>query len=293
MILHENERAFSQSFNLMSLRNLLRSPLSLGLALGALAAACFTKKPGAKSRQAGRSPASAAAGVSNRTEEITRLARQLLISGEEDKARIARELHDGLGSTLTAVNLDLYWVQQRLVDQPALANRLARAIDVLASTVDIKRRIIHSLRPAALDNLGLSLAIESNVGEFKKSCTVPVEMDLAGELPPLTPQASIALFRIYQEALADAAENAGTNSIKVSLHDEGKGISLEVTDDGQWANGAAQDTDPVDYLTMRERAAAVEGILTVSHGPNGRGTTVRAFLPHPYREPSQAGPGEL
>ena len=76
-------------------------------------------------------------------DELTRLSHRLLTAGEEEKARIARNLHDGLGSTLTAVNLDLFWVQQRLADQPALASRLARAIEVLASTVEMNRGLNH------------------------------------------------------------------------------------------------------------------------------------------------------
>jgi two-component system NarL family sensor kinase len=273
----------------MSLRNFIRSPLSLCVAFGVFAAACLSRRSPAKPA-ASKQPACTNEHESPRTQEITLLARRLLISTEEDKARIARELHDGLGSTLTAVNLDLYWVQQRLADQPALANRLGRAIDVLASTVEIKRRIIHALRPAALDNLGLSLAIESNIAEFEKTSTVPVEMDLPAESPALSTQASIALFRIYQEALADAAEHPEISMIAVSLHDDGEGVSLKITDDGLRSGGG---TRTADYLTMRERAAAVEGTLSVSHGPDGRGTTVRAFLPHPIPEPSKPALGEL
>src|SRR5258705_12319786 len=150
----------------MRFKSLIRAPLTIGLALAAVAAACFKSSQGksASPVQAADQPAQTA---EDRAEELTRLSRRLLISSEEEKARIARDLHDGLGSTLTAVNLDLYWVQQRLADQPALASRLGRAIEVLASTVEMKRRIIHSLRPAALDNLGLGLAIESHVAEFE------------------------------------------------------------------------------------------------------------------------------
>src|SRR3954470_3441054 len=155
----------------MTLKSLLRTPLTIGIAVGAVAAACF-KKSQQKNPSASPSATAVRDSAHDRVDGLTQLSRRLLISTEEEKARIARELHDNLGSTLTAVNLDLFWVQQRLTDQPALANRLGRAIEVLASTVEMKRRIIHSLRPAALDNLGLGLAIESHVADFEKTSPV-------------------------------------------------------------------------------------------------------------------------
>lgn len=286
---HVKSTTFALPAAFMSLRKILRSPLSLGLALGAVAAACFRKsrKPG--QRDGSAQPSSMAVSQNDHAEELRQLARQLLTACEEDKARLARDLHDGLGSTLTAVNLDLYWVQQRLADQPQLAARLARAIDVLASTVEIKRRIIHSLRPAALDNLGLPLAIESNVAEFEKISSVPVRMDLPGELPAMTEQSSIALFRIYQEALANAAEHPEVSAVSVSVREEKGGVTLEIADDGLCPrNGYAS----MMVLTMRERAAALNGTVTVAHGNDGRGTTVRAFLPDPYRKPARAALAE-
>lgn len=271
----------------MSLRNFLRSPLSIGVAIGALAAACYSKSRAAmrpRQDEAAPDPASAPSGQT-RDDELAKLSRQLLVAGEEEKARLARELHDGMGSTLTAVNLDLYWVQQRLADQPALAHRLGRAIEVLASTVEIKRRIIHTLRPAALDNLGLSLAIESNVAEFGKQSPLPVQVDLPGDMPALSEQCSIALFRIYQEALACAAKHPQVTGVKVTVRTENGGVLLEVADDGVCArDGQALMT----ALTMRERAAAFNGTFSVSHGTGGRGTTVKAYLPHPFRAAADA-----
>lgn len=264
----------------MTLKSLLRTPLTLGIALGAIAAACF-KKSHERNPAAQPEPANASPSADDRVDGLTQLSRRLLISAEEEKARIARELHDGLGSTLTAVNLDLFWVQQRLTDQPALASRLGRAIEVLASTVEMKRRIIHSLRPAALDNLGLGLAIESHVAEFEKTSHVPIQMDLPSEFPALNSHASIALFRIYQEALDNAVTHAGTTSIAVSLRDERGAVTLTIADDGDGvaADAAAGGPATLGLLMMRERAAALDGTLTVTRGEGGRGTVVTAWLP--------------
>jgi len=276
----------------MTFRNLLRTPLTVGLALAAVAAAYLKNSRG---KSAAPAPAVAPAqSAEDRAAELTQLSRRLLISNEEEKARIARDLHDGLGSTLTAVNLDLYWVQQRLADQPALASRLARAIEVLASTVEMKRRITHSLRPAALDNLGLALAIESHVAEFEKTCSMPITMDLPADLPALGSNVSIALFRIYQEALNNAVHHAGATAIAVSLRDERGAVILTVADDGVgFENDAAgQLPAALGLLMMRERAAALEGTLTISHGATGRGTVVTACLPQPVQEPARKMAGK-
>ena len=278
----------------MTFKSLIRAPLTIGLALTAVAAACFKssqRKPAAP-LQAADQPAQTAEG---RAEELAHLSRRLLISSEEEKARIARDLHDGLGSTLTAVNLDLYWVQQRLADQPALASRLGRAIEVLASTVEMKRRIIHALRPAALDNLGLGLAIESHVAEFEKTCPVPIEMDLPSELPALSSQAAIALFRIYQEALNNAVQRAGATTIAISLRDERGAIILTVADDGDGIENEAGREPPaaLGLLIMRERAAALEGTLTISRGAGGRGTVVTAWLPYAAKAPAKSVAGRF
>ena len=264
----------------MTFRNLLRAPLTVGIAVAAVAAAYLKKSPG-KSSAPAQPAVGPAQSAEERAAELTQLSRRLLIAGEDEKARIARDLHDGLGSTLTAVNLDLYWVQQRLADQPALASRLARAIEVLASTVEMKRRITHSLRPAALDNLGIALAIESHVAEFEKTCSLPIAMDLAADLPALSSHALIALFRIYQEALNNAVRHAGATAIAISLRGERGAVILTVADDGVGFESEVAGRLPaaLGLLMMRERAAALEGTLTISRGADGRGTIVTAWLP--------------
>jgi signal transduction histidine kinase len=177
--------------------------------------------------------------------------------------------------------MDLAWVRQRL-DDPVLATRLARAAEVLTSTVQMKRRIIHELRPSMLDNLGLSSAIESHAADFSEQIGVPIETDMPDELPPLKDGYSIALFRIFQEALTNASLHAKATQIKVSLRPEGERIILEVVDDGVGVDVGAQartGTGNHGLLSMRERALHMGGTVSVTRGAGQRGTVVRVELP--------------
>ena len=225
--------------------------------------------------------------VDARTAELSSLSQHLLSSREEEKARIARELHDELGSSLTAVNMDLAWVRQR-VEDPLLASRLARAAEVLTSTVEMKRRIIHELRPSMLDNLGLNSAIESHAADLSERTGIPIETDVPDELPQLKDGCSIALFRIFQEALTNASAHAQATRIRVSLKQEGERFVLEVTDNGVGAdaNGNAPAAlGNLGLLSMRERARQVGGMASVTRGPDGRGSVVRVDLPCEARAP--------
>jgi signal transduction histidine kinase len=219
--------------------------------------------------------------VTTRTAELAGLSRYLLTAREEEKARIARELHDELGSSLTAVNMDLAWVRQRIED-PLLATRLARAAEVLTSTVQMKRRIIHELRPSMLDNLGLSSAIESHAADFSERIGVPIETDVPDELPRLKDGCSIALFRIFQEALTNASLHAQATRITVSLKHEGEQLALEVVDNGVGVDfNAAASSGAATHglLSMREHALHYGGSVSVARGPEERGTVVRVVLP--------------
>ena len=264
----------------MLFRNLLRAPLALGLALITITATCLKTRRATvagPTQPTGRLDESAQA----RAAELTRLSRHLLTAVEEERSRIARDLHDGLGSTLTAVSLDLFWIQQRLAEQPAVANRLARAMEVLASTVEMKRRIIHDLRPTVLDTLGLSAAIESHAAECSQRNAIPIETELPDELPALKNGAPIALFRICEEALTNAARHAKATSIRISLREEHACIVLEVIDNGIGIDSRVTGGLPttIGLLSMRERASAIGGALSVERGAGGRGTVVKVILP--------------
>jgi signal transduction histidine kinase len=199
---------------------------------------------------------------------------------EDEKAKIARELHDELGSNLTAARMDLAWVAQRVAENAPVAQRVARASDVVRATVDLGRRIIHDLRPPLLDDLGLSAAIEAHVTEFSKHSGLKVDLDVTDELPEFAEGCPIALFRIMQEALTNILRYAQAGRVRVSLRREGNSVVLEITDDGiGLSDGALAKSMSHGLLGMRERAAQIGGAFNILRGAGNKGTVVRVTLP--------------
>lgn len=225
-------------------------------------------------------PAANEAALELRSAEATRLSRHLLTSREAERLRVARKLHDELGSNLTAVNMDIAWVRQRTQDAP-LAERLVRAGAVLGSTVQLMRSIIQDLRPTALDSLGLSAALEIYATDLAQRTGIAIATELPDALPRLREGCAITAFRIAQEALDNAVRHAQASAIRVSVRQEDSDIAVEVTDDGIGIDlTAAQNaTTAHGLLSMRERALQMGGSVTVEHGAQGRGTRVHATLP--------------
>jgi signal transduction histidine kinase len=232
--------------------------------------------------------------VALRTEQLSVLSRHLIRVSEEEKAKLARELHDEMGAKLTAINMDVSVVAERLKQgQPELADMLERARATLVDSVELKRRIVEDLRPSLLDNLGLSAALHSYCEEFARvsgldcEALIDAEADLAG------PTHAIAVFRIVQEALNNIAKYAQARHVIVHLAREADGLLLEVTDDGVGIEvDAVLKPKSHGLLGMRERALLLGGSLSVKRGVNNVGTCVEALLPLPARD-AAAAPGTL
>src|SRR5258706_552432 len=167
-----------------------------------------------------------------RAEELRALARHLMAMREEEKARIARALHDEMGSSLTAVNMDLMSVRQRLGEDSPLGERLARASSTLKSTVEGMRRMIEELRPSMLESLGLREAVRSWAKDYAERSGISLTIDIPDEIPRLPASGPIGLFRIAQEALTNAVRHAKASSISLSMRVEKDHVILAVVDDG-------------------------------------------------------------
>jgi PAS domain S-box-containing protein len=217
-------------------------------------------------------------------EELRALAARVLAVREEESIRIAREVHDEVGQLLTVLCLDVAWLERKLppVLPPAgeeVAERLrsmSRWLDTAAGAV---QRIASELRPAVLDELGLEAAVEWYVDEFSKRSRISCRLrsDVAGQA--LDAGRSIALFRILQEALTNAARHSGAAAVEIRLGAEAGRVLLEVADDGR---GIADDriaaSTSLGLLGMRERARLLGGEVTIRRNP-GAGTTVAVILP--------------
>ncbi|NML60031.1 histidine kinase [Massilia sp. RP-1-19] len=227
--------------------------------------------------------------VAMRTEQLSVLSRHLIKLSEEEKSRLARELHDELGANLTAISIDINCAADELRSEHAhIAQRLDRARMTLVTTVELKRRIVEDLRPSLLDNLGLAAALQSYCEEFAVVTGLECEALIEGDVDVAGPMHAIAVFRIVQEALNNIAKYAGARTVIVHLAREAGGLALEVSDDG-----VGIDVDAVSkpkshgLLGMRERALLLNGSLQVKRGVNDVGTCVEAFIP--LAEPDEEG----
>ncbi|HEY0489451.1 MAG TPA: CHASE3 domain-containing protein [Telluria sp.] len=219
--------------------------------------------------------------VALRTEQLSVLSRHLIRLSEEEKSRLARELHDELGANLTSIGIDLNCAANELRDEHAhIAQRLDHARMTLVATVELKRRIVEDLRPSLLDNLGLAAALQSYCDEFATVTGVECEALIDGEVDVAGPMHAIAVFRIVQEALNNIAKYAGARTVIVHLAREADGLALEVSDDGVGIEAeAVRKPKSHGLLGMRERALLLGGMLQVKRGVNNIGTCVEAFIP--------------
>jgi len=219
--------------------------------------------------------------VAARTEQLSVLSRHLIRVSEEEKARLARELHDEMGANLTAIGMHLSTVGEQLrQSHPQLAATLGRARATLVETVQLKRRIIEDLRPSLLDNMGLAAALHSYCEDFARVTGIDCEALVDGEVDSAGPMQAIALFRIAQEALNNVAKYAKAQHALVHLAREGESLVLEVSDDGVGIPpDAMRRPKSHGLLGMRERALLLGGTLRVERGVNGTGTNVHASVP--------------
>jgi signal transduction histidine kinase len=219
--------------------------------------------------------------VALRTEQLSVLSRHLIRVAEDEKSRLARELHDEMGANLTAIGMDLTMVGEELrTSHPELAARLARARRTLVDTVQLKRRIIENLRPSLLDNMGLAAALHSYCSDYARLTDIECDALIDDDVDTAAPMQAIALFRITQEALNNVAKYAKARHVTVHLAREENGWSLEVADDGIGiAADALVRSKSHGLLGMRERALLLGGSLKVERGINGVGTCVTAWIP--------------
>jgi PAS domain S-box-containing protein len=213
--------------------------------------------------------------------ELRELSARMLEAREEEKTRIARELHDELGQLLTALKMDLGWLRERLPADPEVSARAADMGALLDRTVNATRRIAADLRPLMLDDLGLADAASWLVDDFAKRSGVACTIELPGDgaLGDISKAVATAVYRAIQESLTNIARHAGAKSAWVVFGVENGTLHVEIEDDGRGI--APEDlakTRSLGLKGMRERIAYLGGSFEVARAPRG-GTRLRINVP--------------
>ncbi|MBI3147821.1 MAG: response regulator [Betaproteobacteria bacterium] len=218
---------------------------------------------------------------------LRELAEFLQTVREEERARIARELHDELGQSLTALRIDLNWLRSRCADLgPQVGDRLAAALGLVERTVEAVRRLSEDLRPRMLDDLGLAAAVEHHVTRFSERTGIPGSLAMNREEFEIDGRTATAIFRVVQEALTNVARHAVASRVAVRIDESDADIRLTVQDDGcGFVESPAKKT--FGLLGMRERIKMLGGQLEIESRP-GQGTRIEARVPKSRKEDSDS-----
>jgi signal transduction histidine kinase len=215
----------------------------------------------------------------NLTNELRRARQELVSAREEERRRIRRDLHDGLGPQLASLSLKLDAAQNFLQDKPASAGKLLdESKQQMKDAVDDIRHLVYNLRPPALDDLGLLSALQERAATYGGGHTPHIYLEGPDRLPALPAAVEVAAYRIVQEAVNNAARHAGAGHCWIRIK-AANGLELEIDDDGR---GLPKRVQPgVGISSMRERAYELGGRFSIGTRPGG-GTRVKAWLPlHP------------
>jgi len=214
--------------------------------------------------------------VRERTASLAELATHLQDVRETERGYLARELHDELGSLLTAAKLDVARLKSRLLEAPDATQRLQHLTELLNSGIALKRRIIEDLRPSSLSNLGLVASLEILGREFAERSGIQVQMAL--EPVVMDESRQLTIYRMVQESLTNIGKYAEASEATIVLKNYENHAVVEVADNGKGFDPQRIRPSTHGLAGMRHRVEAARGKLTISSTP-GRGTRVSAMLP--------------
>jgi PAS domain S-box-containing protein len=233
-------------------------------------------------RQLSESKALLATEIVDRTQAEAariRLLRRLVVAQEEERRRIARDLHDDLGQRLTALRLALEALEASARDKDELSGAIGKALQMLARIDQEVDFIAWELRPAALDELGLTKVLDTYVLEWSRHAGIRATFLVrSGDVERFAPEVEASVYRIAQEALNNVAKHARARSVNVLLEQREEMLVLVVEDDGIGFHPIGSSETMIGLLGMRERAAAVGGTLEIEPTPDG-GTTILSRIP--------------
>jgi PAS domain S-box-containing protein len=211
------------------------------------------------------------------------LSQRLVEVQEEERRAIARELHDRVGQTLAALNINLMIMSDQLLEdsKQRIGSRMDDSMRLVADAIALVRDVMTDLRPAVLDDYGLEAALQSYIAQYQSRYEMRVLIDGSDQpIPRLGPSMEMTLLRIAQEALTNVARHAHSDQVKVSLQMVDEAVHLSIQDNGIGMEASQPITHPSSHglKIMRERAEAIGGTLMIESEP-GKGTKVKVIIP--------------
>lgn len=209
--------------------------------------------------------------LENSRQQLRALTARLQTGREDERTKVAREIHDELGQILTALKLNLDWLERKITERGAgpalndLLDRILESLEMTETAIQSVQRIATDLRPAALDNLGLIEALQQEAHRFQLRSGIPCELRLPPDHPRLAPETSTAIFRVFQEALTNVARHSEATAARVSFETQNDQVLLQLEDNGKGIGvEAISDPRSLGLLGMTERAAALGGHVAVA-----------------------------
>ncbi|NCN23755.1 MAG: sensor histidine kinase, partial [Gallionella sp.] len=199
---------------------------------------------------------------------------------EEERMRIAREIHDDIGVLLTALKMDLAWLSQRLPkDNAALHEKTLDMANLLDTAGKSANNLVHSLRPGFLDCFGIVAAIEIEAREFTKRTGIPCKISKSSDNLDVSDTQSITLFRVFQETMNNIMKHAAASQVQVQICENATSLELIVTDNGKgFDNPARNKPRSFGLRGIQERIGQLGGKATITSKP-GAGTQIAVRLP--------------
>lgn len=218
--------------------------------------------------------------LKDKSEKLSQLANKVLSIKEEENSRIARELHDELGQSLTAIKIELAWLAKKNSNNIFLTDNLVSMTDIIDETIATVQKISSELRPKLLEELGLFPAMERYIKDFQKKVNIACTWVFPEKHMNLPTQQAISIYRIFQEAMVNISRhaNAKTVNIKVEIP-ENRMMVMHIEDDGVGLPDNWETTsNPIGILGMTERAEMAGGHLKI-FSEKGHGTQIKATIP--------------
>jgi len=214
--------------------------------------------------------------VAARTEELSTLSTHLLRMMENERAQLAKELHDELGGLITAAKMDMAWLQSQIGStlDAASEEKFRSVVQMLNQAMMLKRRVVESLRPSLLDHFGLPVALRSHFDEQCARAGIEYIATMPDETLDLELTVQLTLFRVAQEALTNLLARGQARHVELVIEPDGDGYQMTLGDDGE----AMDEVQTRALVGMRHRLMGAGGRLDVQAVP-GQGNRITAYVP--------------